>query len=238
MTNIRQSNDGPDVFQRFRPLSTAVTRGTMTRRDHSASMEACSQTSGKTFPGTSGLRASGKSIVLVGLMGAGKSSVGKRLARCLNLPFADADDEIVAVAGCSIPDIFDIYGEEAFRDCERRVIVRMLKQEPHVMATGGGAFMNAATRSEIRERAISVWLRADLVTLVERTSRRSDRPLLRGDNPRARLESLMRERYPVYAEADVVVDTSHEPLEVTVQKVLRALVTARPVRQQPVDGPS
>ncbi len=210
----------------------------MTRREHSASIRACAQTSGETFLGASGLRASGKSIVLVGLMGAGKSSVGKRLARCLALPFADSDDEIVAVAGCSIPDIFDIYGEDAFRDCERRVIVRMLEQQPHVMATGGGAFMNPVTRLEIRERAISVWLRADLGTLVERTSRRSDRPLLRGDNPRARLESLMRERYPIYAEADVVVDSSPEPLEITVQKVLRALVTARQIRQQPADGTS
>ena len=219
-------------------LSTAVIRGTMTRREHSASIRVCAQTSGETSLEVSRLRSSGKSIVLIGLMGAGKSSVGKRLARCLELPFADVDDEIVAVAGCSITDIFDIYGEDAFRDCERRVIARMLEQQCHVMATGGGAFMNAATRSEISKRAVSVWLRADLVTLVERTSRRSDRPLLRGDNPRARLRSLMRERYPIYAEADIVVDTSQEPLEVTVQKVLQALAVARPIRQHPADGAS
>jgi shikimate kinase len=172
---------------------------------------------------------------MVGLMGAGKSSIGNRLARCLSLPFADADDEIVAVAGCSIPDIFDLYGEGAFRDCERRVIARMLEQRPHVMATGGGAFMDPLTRSAIKERGVSVWLKADLATLVERTSRRDDRPLLRGDNPRDRLEVLMRQRYPVYAKADVVVDTCKEPLEVTVQRVLRALAAAGPIRQRRAD---
>jgi shikimate kinase len=173
-----------------------------------------------------------KSIVLVGLMGAGKSSVGKRLARRLALPFADADDEIVVVAGCSILDIFNIYGEKAFRDCERQVIVRMLQEQPHVLATGGGAFMNPVTRAAIKDRAVSVWLRADLDTLVERTSRRSDRPLLQTENPRARLEALMSERYPVYAEANVVVDTSNEPISATVQKVLQALATTWPVPQQ------
>ena len=215
----------------------AVIRGTMTRREHSTSTGASAQSFGETLLrtsglGDSGLRDLGKSIVLVGLMGAGKSSVGRRLARCLALPFADADDEITAVAGCSIPDIFDIYGEDAFRDCERRVIARMLQQQPHVMATGGGAFMNPVTRAAIRKHAVSVWLRADLDTLVERPSRRSDRPLLRGENPRARLEVLMKERYPVYAEADLVVDTGREPPEVTVQRVSRALATAR----KPADG--
>jgi shikimate kinase len=165
-------------------------------------------------------------------MGAGKSSVGKRLARCLALPFADADDEIAVVAGCSILDIFNIYGEKAFRDCERQVIVRMLQEQPHVLATGGGAFMNPVTRAVIKDRAVSVWLRADLNTLVERTSRRNDRPLLRTENPRARLEALMSERYPIYAEANVVVDTSNEPLGVTVQKVIHALATAWPLRHQ------
>lgn len=177
-----------------------------------------------------------RSIVLIGLMGAGKTSIGRRLARCLQLPFADADDEIVAVAGCSIMDIFELYGEQAFRDCEQRVIGRMLQQKAHVLATGGGAFMNPHTRLAIRKHGVSVWLRADLDTLVERTSRRSDRPLLRGDDPRARLESLMKERYPVYAEADLIVDTSNEPPEATVQKVLQALRIPKPTRQQPADG--
>jgi shikimate kinase len=203
----------------------------MTHKDHSASAEVRSQSPGNAF-----LRPCGKSIVLVGLMGAGKSSVGKRLARCLALPFADADDEIVVVAGCSILDIFNIYGEQAFRDCERQVIVRMLQEQPHVLATGGGAFMNPVTRAAIKDRAVSVWLRADLDTLVERTSRRSDRPLLRTENPRARLEVLMSERYPVYAEANVVVDTSNEPIGATVQKVLQAITTTWPLRKHSVDS--
>ena len=201
----------------------------MTHRDHSASAEVRSQSSGDAFP-----RPCGKSIVLVGLMGAGKSSVGRRLARCLTLPFADADDEIAMVAGCSILDIFNIYGEKAFRDCERQVIVRMLQEQPHVLATGGGAFMNPVTRAAIKDRAVSVWLRADLNTLVERTSRRSDRPLLRTENPRARLEALMSERYPMYAEANVVVDTSNEPIGATVQKVLQALTAT--LRQSSADS--
>ena len=205
----------------------AVTAGAMTHRDHPASVEVRSQ-----HPGDTSLRPCGKSIVLVGLMGAGKSSVGKRLARRLTLPFADADDEIAVVAGCSILDIFNIYGEKAFRDCERQVIIRMLQEQPHVLATGGGAFMNPVTRAAIKDRAVSVWLRADLDTLVERTSRRNDRPLLRGENPRARLEVLMSERYPVYAEANVVVDTSNEPIGATVQKVLQALATTLPLQQQ------
>ncbi|MGZ9021026.1 MAG: shikimate kinase [Rhodoplanes sp.] len=199
----------------------------MTHKDHPASVEVRSQ-----HPGDTSLRPCGKSIVLVGLMGAGKSSVGKRLARRLTLPFADADDEIAVVAGCSILDIFNIYGEKAFRDCERQVIIRMLQEQPHVLATGGGAFMNPVTRAAIKDRAVSVWLRADLDTLVERTSRRNDRPLLRGENPRARLEVLMSERYPVYAEANVIVDTSNEPIGATVQKVLQALATTLPLQQQ------
>jgi shikimate kinase len=203
----------------------------MIRREHPATLKACTQSASVASKG-----AGGKSIVLVGLMGAGKSSVGKRLARGLGLPFADADDEIVAVAGCSILDIFDIYGEQAFRDCERRVIVRMLQQQPRVIATGGGAFMNPLTRSAIKEHAVSVWLRADLETLVERTSRRTDRPLLRGERPRDRLEVLMKERYPVYAEADVVVETSNEPPEVTMQKVVQALTAAGAIEPRPADG--
>jgi shikimate kinase len=206
-----------------------ATAGTMTHENHSALAEVPSRN-----PGDAVLRPCGKSIVLVGLMGAGKSSVGKRLARCLALPFADADDEIVLVAGCSILDIFNIYGEKAFRDCERQVIVRMLQEQPQVLATGGGAFMNPITRAAIKDRAVSVWLRADLDTLVERTSRRNDRPLLQTENPRARLEALISERYPVYAEANLVVDTSNEPIGATVQKVLQALTTT--LRQPSADS--
>lgn len=193
----------------------------MTRKENLASAEALAESSGAAFPATYG-----KSIVLIGLMGAGKSSVGKRIARRMGLAFVDADDEIVAAAGCSIMDIFDIYGEEAFRNVERQVIARLLQNPPHVLATGGGAFMNPMTRAAIRDKGISVWLRADLDTLVERTSRRSDRPLLKTSDPRARLDALIKERYPRYAEADVIVDTGPEPPEVTVQKVLRELAAA------------
>ncbi len=163
------------------------------------------------------------SIVLVGLMGAGKTSVGRRLAPQLGLPFTDADDEIERAAGLSIADIFDLYGETAFRDGERRVIARLLDGGPMVLATGGGAFMDPRTRARIRERALSVWLRADLDTLVRRTGRRSDRPLLQGGDVRAKLAKLVSERYPVYAEADIVVDTTSEAPDVTVARVAAAL---------------
>jgi len=164
-----------------------------------------------------------KSIVLVGLMGAGKSSVGTRLGKRLDMPFQDADAEIVKAAGCSIEDIFTVYGEAAFRDGERRVIARLLGDRPQVLATGGGAFMDPETRQVIERHAISVWLRADLDILVERTGRRNDRPLLKEGDPREILESLIAERYPVYAEADIVVDTGVEPQEYTVEQILDAL---------------
>jgi shikimate kinase len=164
-----------------------------------------------------------RTIVLVGLMGAGKSSIGRRLASRLDMAFIDADDEITNAAGCSIEDIFELYGEEAFRDGERRVIARLLDAEPHVLATGGGAFLDGQTRKRIRERGISVWLRADLDIIHQRTSRRNHRPLLKKGDPRATLEKLMKERYPIYSEADVVVDSSEEPHDVTVMRVLDAL---------------
>lgn len=164
-----------------------------------------------------------RSIVLVGLMGAGKTSVGRKLAKALELPFTDADEEVVKAAGCSIEDIFELYGEAAFRDGEERVIQRLLENGPQVLATGGGAFVNPRTRQRIKERGISVWLRADLDVLVRRTSRRGGRPLLKNADPRATLERLMKERYPVYAETDVVVDTSDEPHDLTVGRILAAL---------------
>lgn len=166
---------------------------------------------------------SGKSIVLVGLMGAGKSSVGTRLAKRLGLPFQDADAEIVKAAGCSIEDIFTVYGEFAFRDGERRVIARLLGEEPQVLATGGGAFIDLMTRQAIKERAISVWLRANIDVLVERTGRRDDRPLLKKGDPRQILENLMAERYPVYAEADIIVDTGEESPDFTVDQIVVSL---------------
>lgn len=164
-----------------------------------------------------------KTIVLVGLMGAGKSCVGRRLATRLGLPFIDADREIEQAAGCSIPEFFARHGEAAFRDGERRVIKRLLGNPVHVLATGGGAFMDPQTRALVRERGISVWLRADLDLLLRRVQRRSDRPLLQVADPRKKLEELIALRYPVYAEADVTVDSDDGPPEATVEKVIDAL---------------
>jgi shikimate kinase len=164
-----------------------------------------------------------RTVALVGLMGAGKSSVGKRLAAQLGVAFRDADDEIVIAAGRSIADIFAERGEEEFRAGERRVIARMLNDPPHVLATGGGAFMNPLTRLVMRDKATTIWLRADLETLMKRVLRRDDRPLLRTDNPRAVMERLMAERYPVYAEADIVVDSVDGPHQNTVDAILKAL---------------
>lgn len=163
------------------------------------------------------------SVVLVGLMGAGKSAIGRRLASRLGIPFVDADEEIESAAGCSISDIFEIHGEAAFRDGERRVIARLLNRPPHVLATGGGAFMDPETRMAIRACGISVWLRADLELLVSRVSRRNNRPLLAGGDPREILQRLMNERHPIYAEADVVVESRDGPHEQTVEAVLGAL---------------
>ena len=168
-----------------------------------------------------------KSIVLIGLMGAGKSSLGRRLAKRVDLPFTDADDEVVKAAGCSIEDIFELYGEAVFRDTEHRVITRLLEEGPKVLATGGGAFMDSRTRAKIGEWSISVWLRADLDVLVRRTHRRGGRPLLKNSDPRATLERLMNERYPVYAEADIVVDTGDEKPDAMVERVVAALATVQ-----------
>ena len=174
-------------------------------------------------PGDGAPRAIDRTIVLVGLMGAGKSCIGRALARLHDLPFSDADAEIESAAGCSIEDIFALYGEEAFRDGERRVIARLLEQPVQVLATGGGAFIDARTRDRIRERAISVWLRADIETLLQRVGRRGRRPLLKADAPRKVLERLIAERYPVYAEADITVETTREAPEATVMRVDAAL---------------
>ena len=164
-----------------------------------------------------------RTIVLIGLMGAGKSCIGRHLAALLGLNFVDADAEIERAAGCTIEDIFERHGEAAFRDGERRVIERLLGQAVQVLAAGGGSFMDAKTRAAIHERAISVWLRADLDLLLKRTSRRNNRPLLKRGDPRAILEGLMAERYPVYGEANVVVDSVDGPPEVTVERVRAAV---------------
>lgn len=164
-----------------------------------------------------------RTIVLVGLMGAGKTSIGRRLATRLGLPFVDADHEIEAAAGCTIPEIFERFGEAGFRDGERKVIARLLDGPVHVLSTGGGAFMDQETRALIREKGLSVWLRAELDLLVQRTARRDHRPLLRSGDPREILRSLMEKRYPVYAEADLTVDSDDSPLEETTDRVVEAL---------------
>ncbi len=164
-----------------------------------------------------------RSIALIGLMGAGKSSVGRRLAKKLGIPFVDADDEIEKAAGLSIDDIFEVYGEAAFRDGERRVLLRLLDTGPQVIATGGGAFMDEQIRGKIAETAVSVWLKAGLDTLLERTSRRDDRPLLNKGDPKAILEKLITERYPVYAEADITIEGDNNSLDVMVGCIIEAL---------------
>lgn len=162
-------------------------------------------------------------VVLVGLMGAGKSTVGRRLASTLSLPFVDSDTEIAEAAGCSISDIFESYGEAIFRDLEKRVLLRLLSGEPCVIATGGGAFMNADIRAAIAERGISVWLKADLEVLVERVSRRDTRPLLRTGDKGEILSRLMGERYPVYAQADICIDSNAGLHEQVVEQIVEAL---------------
>src|SRR3954465_13136347 len=147
-----------------------------------------------------------RSIVLVGLMGAGKSTVGRRLAQKLGLPFRDADHEIETAAGMTISDIFAIHGEKHFRDGERRVIARLLQEGPIVLATGGGAFMNEETRQRIAEYGIPAWLKADLDSLMRRVRKRTTRPLLQNPDPEGTMRRLMELRYPVYATADITID--------------------------------
>ena len=152
-------------------------------------------------------------IVLVGLMGAGKSTVGRRLAATLGVNFIDSDIEITEAAGCSISDIFESYGEPIFRDLEQRVILRLMMGEPSVIATGGGAFIQPAIRNAIADKAISVWLKADLPILLERVSRRDNRPLLKTGDKGEILQKLIDERYPIYAQANITIDSnngSHE----------------------------
>lgn len=164
-----------------------------------------------------------RAVVLVGLMGAGKTSVGRLLAQRLGLPFVDADAEIEAAAGATIEEIFADEGEAVFRSGERRVIARLLDGPAQVIATGGGAWMDPETRAAVRAAGISVWLKADLETLVRRTARRGGRPLLKDADPRAVLERLMAERHPAYAEADVTVETSEDSPEHVAGRVIAAL---------------
>ena len=164
-----------------------------------------------------------RSAVLVGMMGAGKSSIGRRVAVRLGIPFVDADTEIEKAAGMTIPDIFALHGEPDFRAGEARVIARLLEGGPQVLATGGGAFMNADTRAAIAAKGISVWLKAELDVLMRRIKRRHDRPLLKTDDPAATLRALMDERYPVYALADVTVQSREVPHERIVDEIVEGL---------------
>jgi len=164
-----------------------------------------------------------KTVVLVGMMGAGKTSVGRRLASALGMPFRDADAEIETAAGCSINEIFDRFGEPAFRAGERKVIARLLNESPHILATGGGAFMDPETRDRIHGTAISVWLKANVDLLLERVRRKDNRPLLRNTDSRAALVRLMGEREPVYAQADIVVESDDGPHDTVVKRIISAL---------------
>ncbi len=165
-------------------------------------------------------------VTLIGLMGAGKSSIGKRLALRLNLPFVDADDEIETAAGMPISEIFERFGEAHFRDGERRVIARLIDGQPKVIATGGGAFMNEATRALILERTLAVWLDADIATLVDRVRRRGHRPLLKNRDPANVLSELMAVRGPVYALAPIRVSSRPGPHHETVDAIVAALANA------------
>lgn len=168
-------------------------------------------------------RLGARSVVLVGLMGCGKSSIGKRLAARLAVPFVDADEEIEASAAKSISEIFADHGEAFFRDRERKVIARLLKQGPQVLATGGGAFMHAETRSSIKSSGLSIWLKAELPVLMRRVSKRDTRPLLKTGNPETTMRRLMDERYPVYASADMTVESRDEPHDVIVAEIVERL---------------
>jgi shikimate kinase len=166
----------------------------------------------------------GRSVVLVGMMGAGKSTIGRRLSARLRLPFLDADSEIeIGHAGMTIPEIFAKYGEPYFRDGEARVIARMLDNGPGVLATGGGAFMRQETRNRIRDKAVSIWLKADADIILRRVKRRSDRPLLQTADPEATLGRLISEREPVYQEADLTIWSRDVPHEKIVDECIEAL---------------
>ena len=164
-----------------------------------------------------------KPIILIGLMGAGKSSVGRLVAQKLNLKFFDADTEIEIAADCSIPEIFEKYGENSFRDCERRVINRLIKNKSCIIATGGGAFIDQETRDLIKRDGISIWLKANLETLVKRTSGRKNRPLLNTENPKEILSELMDLRYPIYQKANITVTTDTNKKNITCKKIISAI---------------
>jgi shikimate kinase len=164
-----------------------------------------------------------RSVVLVGMMGAGKSTIGRRLALRLRLPFVDADNEIEAAAGMSIPDIFEVHGEPHFRDGEARVIARLLESGPILLATGGGAFMREDTRGKIRDKAISMWLKADADVILRRVKRRADRPLLQNADPAAVIARLIEARHPFYEQTDILIDSRDVPHDRIVDECVVAL---------------
>lgn len=167
-----------------------------------------------------------RNLVLVGLMGAGKSAIGRLVAQQLSVPFIDSDHEIERVSRMSISDLFAAYGEEEFRALESRVMKRLLKSGPRVVSTGGGAFINERTRKHIKRGGLTVWLKADLDVLWERVSKRDTRPLLKTENPRQTLENLMNARYPIYAEADLTVQSRDVRKEIVADEVLAAIVAS------------
>lgn len=168
-------------------------------------------------------RLGSRSVVFVGLMGAGKTAIGRRVASTLGLSFTDSDHEIERVSRMTVPELFERYGETEFRALEQRVILRLLENGPQVLSTGGGAYMNEQTRAAIAEHGLSVWLKADIDTLFDRVSKKQNRPLLRNADPRGVLEKLMLERYPLYALADLTVTTRDERKEVIAMEVVEAL---------------
>jgi shikimate kinase len=174
-----------------------------------------------------------RSVVLIGLMGAGKTAVGRRLASRLELPFVDADSEIEAAAGSTISEIFVEHGEAYFRQGERKVIARLLDSGPQVLATGGGAYMDPGTRANIKSHGLSVWLKADLKVLLKRVGRREKRPLLAAGDPAEVMKQLMSKRYPVYAEADVTVESRDVPHDVMVGIVIDAIAAKLGYRSKP-----
>jgi shikimate kinase len=178
----------------------------------------------------------GRSIVLVGLMGAGKSTIGRRLAQKLGLAFVDADAEIERAAGKSVPDIFRDHGEDYFREGERRVIARLLESGSQVLATGGGAYMSKGTRENIERMGIAVWLKADISLLMKRVRRRDNRPLLKSEDPEEVMRQLMAERYPVYGLADITVESRDVPHNSIVSDVIRALAAHGRGRRPATDG--
>lgn len=177
-------------------------------------------------------RLDGRVITLVGLMGCGKSSIGRRLANALGLPFVDADEQIEKAAQKTIEEIFRDHGEAYFREGERKVIQRLLCEGPQVLATGGGAFMDGETRARIKERGVSVWLRAELPVLMNRVRRRSNRPLLKKPDPEGVMRELIKQRYPVYADADLTIDSRDVGHEVIVLEIIDALDAHLPQVQE------